>query len=221
MIVSEPKPMEEIVELLSGARAVFVLACGGCPIGCDSGGEVRIAELADALAQNGKQVTGRVEIEFLCNKALVGTQLGYCVPQLKEAEAVLVISCGIGVQATGTMVDLPLVPASNTLSNQGMQGLWPSDEMCAGCGDCVLGSTAGICPIAHCAKQLLNGPCGGSQNGVCEIDTEVPCAWQQIWDRATELGVEERLLEIPAPKDWSRGHDGGPGGVPQTGLRLL
>jgi hypothetical protein len=220
MIVSEPKPIEEILELLSEVGTVFIVACGGCPIGCDSGGEERIQELSDALLQNGKESTGNVEIEFLCNKALVGTQLEYHLAELKRAQAVLVVSCGVGVQATGKMIDLPVIPASDTRSNQGMQGLWPSDEMCAGCGQCVLGLTVGICPIAHCSKQLLNGPCGGSQDGVCEIASDVPCAWQLIWERAIELGMEERLLEFLPVKDWSGSRDGGPGGLVREGLRL-
>lgn len=220
MIVSESKPFEEIMESLSSAETVFILACGGCPVGCESGGKERIRELADAFLQNGKETTGSAEIDFLCNKVLVGTQLEYYLLQLRKAQAVLVVSCGIGVQATAKMIDLPVVPANNTLSNQGMQGLWPSEEMCAGCGDCILGFTAGICPIAHCAKQLLNGPCGGSQNGVCEIALDVPCAWQLIWERAVALGTEERLLEIPPPKDWSSSREGGPGGVVRGGLRL-
>jgi hypothetical protein len=221
MIVSEPKPIEEIVELLSGVETTFIVACGGCPVGCNSGGQERIDALADLLSQDGVQTTGSAEIDFLCNKMLVGSQLGYHIPALKKAQSVLVVSCGIGVQATGNIIDLPVVPASNTLSNQGMQGLWPSEEMCAGCGDCVLGLTVGICPIAHCAKQLLNGPCGGSQGGECEIDPDTPCAWQLIWDRVVELGMEDRLLEIPPPKNWSRSRDGGPGGVAREGIRLL
>lgn len=221
MIVSEPKPIEEIIELLSDVGTVFIVACGGCPIGCESGGQERIEELADALLQNGKTTTGSAEIEFLCNKTLVGSQLQHYLPQLKKAQAMLVVSCGIGVQATGKMIDLPVIPASDTLANQGMQGLWPSEEMCAGCGSCVLGITAGICPIAHCSKQLLNGPCGGSQNGVCEIDPDIPCAWQQIWERAIALGVEERLLEIPPPKNWSSSPDGGQRSIVRQGLRLL
>jgi hypothetical protein len=221
MIVSEMKPTEEIVALLSDAGAVYIVGCGGCPVGCDSGGQKRIEALAGALFEAGKETTGSVEIEFLCNKALVGQQLEYHLPELKKADALLVVSCGIGVQATGAMVDLPVIPANDTLSTQGMQGLWPSEEMCAGCGKCVLGVTVGICPIAHCAKQLLNGPCGGSQNGSCETDSEVPCVWQRIWDRAVELGQEEQLVQIEPVKDWSRSSEGGLRTTVQEGLRLL
>jgi hypothetical protein len=221
MIVSEMKPIEEIVALLSDAGAVYIVGCGGCPIGCDSGGQERIKELEGALLEAGKRATGSVEIEFLCNKALVGQQLEYHLPELRKADALLVVSCGIGVQATGAMVDLPVIPANDTLSTQGMQGLWPSDEMCAGCGKCVLGVTVGICPIAHCAKQLLNGPCGGSQNGSCETDSDVLCVWQRIWDRAVELGQEEQLVEFEPVKDWSRSSEGGLRTTVQEGLRLL
>jgi hypothetical protein len=95
------------------------------------------------------------------------------------------------------------------------------EERCQACGDCVLGLTGGICPIARCSKQLLNGPCGGSQNGVCEIDAETPCAWQLIYERMDARGQLDRLLEIQPPKDWSTSRDGGPRKIVREDLRKL
>jgi len=206
MIISQPKPIEEIKELTSDFRKLFILACGGCPVGCKSGGKERIKELADELGQGGKDITGSAEIDFLCNKALVGTQLRYHLPQLKEAQAILVISCGIGVQAVGKMIDLPVLPANNTLSSQGMQGLWPSEERCAGCGDCVLHLTGGICPITACSKSLLNGMCGGQHDGKCEVEPERDCGWYLIYNRLKELGRLDNLRKIPPLRDY-RGLD--------------
>jgi len=99
------------------------------------------------------------------------------------------------------------------------QGVW--EERCQACGDCILGLTAGICPIARCAKQLLNGPCGGSQDGKCEVDPDVPCAWQLIWERAVKLGRMDQLLEIQPPKDWSKSRDGGQRKIVREDLRLV
>lgn len=204
MIVSEPKPMDEVIESLSDVQTLFILACGGCPVGCKSGGKERIKELTSALCQNGKEVTGSTEIDFLCNKALVGTQLGYYLPQLKKAHVVLVVSCGIGVQATANMIDLPVVPANNTLSSQGMQGLWPSEERCAGCGNCVLDLTGGICPITTCSKSLLNGMCGGQHDGKCEVEPDRDCGWYLIYNRLKELGKLENLKKIPPIRDYRK-----------------
>jgi len=204
MIVSEPKPIAETVESLSSVSAVFIVACGGCPVGCKSGGQERIDELADILSQNGVETTGSAEIDFLCNKALVGTQLGYQLSALKKSEAVLVVSCGIGVQATGSIIDLPVVPANDTISSQGMQGLWPSEERCAGCGDCILALTGGICPVTLCSKSLLNGMCGGQMDGKCEVENERDCGWYLIYRRLEDLGQLGNLRKLARFRDFRK-----------------
>ena len=84
----------------------------------------------------------------------------------------------------------------------------------------LLGVTGGICPIARCSKSLLNGPCGGSEDGHCEIDPEVPCAWQLIYDRLNEKGKLEAIINISEPKDWSQSRDGGPRKIIRDDLRL-
>jgi len=201
MVVNIPKPAEELIELLSDYSSLFLVACGGCPVGCDSGGEPRIKELTELLEKNKKQVAGNTVIDFLCNKALVGSKLRYQIEKLEATDALLVVSCGIGVQATAAMVDLPAVPANDTLSSQGMQGLWPSNERCAGCGTCYLGLTGGICPITSCSKSLLNGMCGGQHDGLCEVEQERDCGWYLIYKRLKELGKLDNLKKIPKLRD--------------------
>jgi hypothetical protein len=196
--------MDTVLESLSGVGAVFIVACGGCPVGCKSGGQERIDQLAHALASDGTQVTGSTLIDFLCDKALVGAQLEYHLPALRETEALLVVSCGIGVQATGNMVDLPVIPANNTLSAQGMQGLWPSEERCAGCGDCALDLTGGICPITSCSKSLLNGMCGGQKDGKCEVESDRDCGWFKIYDRLRDLGKLDNLRTLARMRDFRK-----------------
>jgi hypothetical protein len=98
------------------------------------------------------------------------------------------------------------------------QGVWA--ERCAACGDCILHLTGGICPIARCSKSLLNGPCGGSEDGHCEIDPEVDCAWQLIYDRLTSMNKTHVLLNIQPPKNWKTSRDGGPRKIVRPDLRL-
>ncbi len=156
------------------------------------------------LEKKGKKVTGCTEIDFLCNKVLVGKKLRYKLDKLKKAETILVISCGIGVQATGAIVDIPSLPANDTLSSQGMQGLWPSNERCAGCGTCYLALTGGICPITSCSKSLLNGMCGGQHDGLCEVEENRDCGWYLIFERLKNLGKLDNLKKIPKLRDFRK-----------------
>jgi len=197
MLVTEQKPLDEIIEALEGAEKIVLVGCQGCPQGWESGGPEKVAELADKLAERGKTIVGTVMIDFLCNKALVGMRLSRRIEELKEADALLVVACGVGVQATAAMVDKPCHPALNTLSSGGAQGLWPSEERCGQCGDCVLSLTGGICPITTCAKSMLNGPCGGSHKGDCEVEPNRPCGWNRIYERLKEQGRLDNLKKMP------------------------
>jgi hypothetical protein len=141
--------------------------------------------------------------------------------QVKEADLVLSLGCGIGVQAIAEHFPKAwVVPGLNTkfLGLPTEQGVW--QERCAACGDCILGLTGGICPIARCSKSLLNGPCGGSEDGHCEISEEVPCAWQLIYDRLSSLNKLDVLLDLQAPKNWRSSRDGGPRRIVREDLRL-
>ena len=204
MVVNIPKPDKELVEMLDEYKHIFIVACGGCPVGCESGGLDRVRELETFLQNSGKSVTGSALIDFLCNKALVGSRLISYLEPLKSTDAVLVVSCGIGVQATGAMIDLPAVPANDTLSSQGMQGLWPSSERCAGCGTCYLALTGGICPVTTCSKSLLNGMCGGQHDGKCEVEESRDCGWYLIYNRLKEIGKLENLKKIPMLRDYRK-----------------
>jgi hypothetical protein len=141
--------------------------------------------------------------------------------QIEEVDLVLSLGCGIGVQAIAQRYpEAMVVPGLNTafMGLPTEQGVW--EERCVACGECILGLTGGICPIARCAKQLLNGPCGGSQDGVCEIDAETPCAWQLIYDRLEAQDRLHLIQEVQPPKDWSQSRDGGPRKITREDLRL-
>lgn len=205
MNATERKPDDEIVESLAGVEKVFILGCQGCPIGCETGGQPWVDDMARLLTGAGKKVTGSALIDMICNKAIVGLKLGRVVDDLAASDAVLVGSCGVGVQAVGNMVGRLAVPAMNTICMGDYQGLWPSEERCAECGECMLAYTGGLCPITLCAKGLVNGPCGGTgDDGTCEVSSDRRCGWQMIYERLEALGRLDDLRRYNAPKDFRK-----------------
>jgi ferredoxin len=222
MIIAEQKPLEEIKGLIAGAEKVLVVGCGTCVTVCFAGGEKEAGILASSLRMatkldgNGKAVT-HVTVQRQCEWEYIDP----LSEQVGQADMVLSLGCGVGAQALAERFpQAVVVPGLNT-SFMGLpteQGVW--EERCAACGDCILGLTGGICPIARCAKQLLNGPCGGSQDGVCEVDPETPCAWQLIYDKLKAQDRLHLILEIQPPKNWSASRDGGPRKITREDLRL-
>ncbi len=222
MIVAEQKPLDEIKGLLADAGKVLVVGCGTCVTVCFAGGDKEAGILATSLRMatridgTPKDVT-HVTVQRQCEWEYIDP----LADSIREADIVLSIGCGIGVQALAERYpEKVVVPGLNTsfLGLPREQGIW--EERCAACGSCILGLTGGICPIARCAKQLLNGPCGGSQDGVCEIGHETPCAWQLIYDRLKAQDRLHLILEIQPPKDWSTSRDGGPRRIIREDLRL-
>ena len=205
MNVTERKPNEEILESLSEVQKVFILGCQGCPIGCETGGRPWVDEMTSLLTNAGKEVAGSALIDMICNKAIVGIHLGRDAERLAAADAILVGSCGVGVQAVGNMVGRLPVPALNTICMGDYQGLWPSQERCAECGDCMIAHTGGLCPITLCAKSLVNGTCGGTQDDAsCEVTRSRRCGWQMIYERLEKLGRLEDLKQFQSPKDFRK-----------------
>jgi len=205
MNATECKPTEEIIESLADAKKVFILGCQGCPVGCDTGGQPWVREMTAALAAAGKEVTGSALIDMICNKAIVGIKLGRVVAKVAAADAVLVGSCGVGVQSVGNIVGRRVVPAFDTICMGDYQGLWPSQERCAECGECMLAHTGGLCPITLCAKSLVNGACGGTgDDGSCEVSPDRPCGWQTIYERLESLGRLDDLRRYHPPKDFRK-----------------
>ncbi|MFN2166780.1 MAG: methylenetetrahydrofolate reductase C-terminal domain-containing protein [Anaerolineae bacterium] len=223
MIVAEQKPLAEIKEMLEPFDKVLVVGCGTCVTVCFSGGTKEVGILASMLRMSTKLDSApKVVDEATVQRQCEWEYLDLLKDRIDDYDAVLALGCGIGVQAIAQHFPKTMVlPGQNTafLGLPTEQGVW--EERCAACGDCILDVTGGICPIARCAKQLLNGPCGGSQNGVCEIDPDTQCAWQLIWERATELGTVDRLLEVQPAKNWRTSRDGGPRKIVREDLRAV
>jgi len=221
MIVAERKPIDEIIGFVRDCNKLLLVGCNECVTVCYAGGKKEVGILASALKMAFMKESKELEVKEVTLERQCDPEY---VEQLSEYydqhDAIISMACGVGVQEVAMRyADKPVFPALNTNfmgASQG-QGVW--EERCRGCGECVLGKTGGICPIARCAKSLLNGPCGGSMNGKCEISKDVDCAWQLIIDRLARLNRLEMLDEIFPVKDWSPAGHGGPRKVVREDLK--
>ena len=212
MIVAERKPLDEIIGFIKDCKKILIVGCNECVTVCYAGGKKEVEILASALKmaflKEGKELEiTEVTLERQCDQEY----LEEIRDIIDQYDAVVSMACGVGVQFMAEKyLSIPIYPALNTLF-MGVteeRGVWA--ERCQGCGQCILGQTAGICPISRCAKRLLNGPCGGSTKGKCEIDKELDCAWQLIIDRLKELGRLDDYDKLVPIKDWSTERSGGP-----------
>ncbi len=222
MIIAEWKPISEMVSYLRGAKSILLVGCATCVAECAAGGEREVNTLAPLLAMALKNEGQDVKVltktlERQCELEFV-EDLADLVPQV---DAIVSIACGIGMQLVAERFnDTPLYPGVNTtsLAVREAPGLWTA--RCGACGDCVLGDTFGYCPVARCAKSLMNGPCGGTRrNGKCEVDENTDCVWNLIVERAQARGQLERLAEVRRPKNWSNSAHGGPKRMVREDLR--
>jgi len=204
MILSKQKPWEEILGYLDGENSVFILGCNGCAQASGTGGPTQVAEMKSKLEETGKKVTGSAVIDFLCEKALVKSKLRNKIEQLKMADSILVMTCGIGVQAVASSVNKVCHPACDTINLGGSRGEWQGSERCLECGECLLEYTGGICPLTACTKGLLNGQCGGASQGKCELNPEKDCGWELIYNRLKSLNQLDKLRRFTPPKDYSK-----------------
>jgi len=209
MIIAEGKPLVEVLGMLEGAGDIIVLGCRSCVTICLAGGEKESKEMAEALSLH-SELKGKgwnvttVTVERACEKEFLSPFIG-------SKGTIVSMACGVGAQVVQALAsEARVLPGVNTVSMGAPEGMGVFMEKCAGCGDCTLHLTAGICPIARCAKNLLNGPCGGSQDGKCEVSPDTPCAWDQIVRSLESQGRLELLDVIIPPKDWRSSRHGGP-----------
>ncbi|MGB5746585.1 MAG: methylenetetrahydrofolate reductase C-terminal domain-containing protein [Desulfobacterales bacterium] len=212
MIVADKKPIEEIIEEIKDRKNILILGCNECVTVCEAGGQKEAGILASALRMyflnQGKEVKiDEVTLERQCDHEY----LEEIRDNIDQYDAVVSLACGVGVQFMAEKYHTtPVYPGVNTcfLGATEERGLWT--ERCQACGSCLLATTGGICPVSRCAKRLLNGPCGGSTAGKCEINQEVDCAWQLIVDRLKALERMEDYEKLAPIKDWSTDRAGGP-----------
>lgn len=205
MIISEQKPLPEILKSLEGEQRIFLVGCKGCAEACHTGGEAQVLEMKQKLEEEGKTVVDYTVVDFLCDKALVKFRLKVHEEEIISADSLLVMTCGIGVQATAAVVDKVTHPACNTINVGGSRGEWRGDERCLECGECLLDYTGGICPLTACTKGLINGPCGGARDGKCEFEPETrDCGWHLIYERLKKLNRLDKMKTMVGLKDYSK-----------------
>ena len=212
MIKSEVKPLEEIKEMLTGYHKVLNTGCGGCSSVCLAGGMKEVNNLNIKLKLSFQTDKPDFQIEgFTVERQCENEFLAELDTIIKPYDAVLSMACGAGVQYLAERFpDKPVFPAVNSKFVGVNIDIGWYEERCKTCGDCILGLTGGICPVTMCAKSLFNGPCGGSREGKCEVNPDLECGWQLIYDRAQALGILDKFAAIAGPHDWSTGFDGGP-----------
>ena len=205
MIVAKRKPFDEIKEYIKDYKKVLVAGCGTCVAVCLAGGEKEVDILNTELdmarkLDNNPLETGTITIERQCDVEYL-EDLDSVV---KDYEAILSMACGVGIQFLAERFPgIPVYPAVDTTGMSANLAVGWYEERCRSCGECVLGLTGGICPVTMCAKGLYNGPCGGTNNGSCEIDDEQPCAWFNIYERLATQDRLDNILQIKEPVGWN------------------
>jgi len=206
MIISQQKPREELIASLKEYHKIFLVGCGECATTCKSGGQPELSKMQVDLEAKGKTVTGFCIPSAPCVAAQIKMELAKNMKALREAEAVVVLACGLGVQSVkdNNRFAQAIIPANNTMFGAVMDAQGNFYEKCSMCGECVLDVTEGICPVTLCAKGLLNGPCGGMNKGKCEVDNQKDCAWVLIYKELEKNNKLESLRKIRLPRDYEK-----------------
>ena len=222
MIIARKKPIEEIIGEVEGYDRLLILGCNECVTVCEAGGKKEVEILASALRMHfitkGKEKTiDEKTLERQCDHEY----LEEIRSNIDKYDAIVSLACGVGIQFTAEKyLTTPVIPGVNTIclgANED-RGLWT--ERCQACGSCVLARTGGICPVSRCAKRVLNGPCGGSSKGKCEINKDLDCAWQLIVDRLMALDKLDDYEKVEPIKDWSTDRAGGPRTVTREDVKI-
>lgn len=204
MIITKNKDLKDILEALRGKKTVYLFGCDSCAEQCQTGGERELKEMSRVLAEKGFEVAGSSIVDETCYRQLVLKEYRNH-EAFRKADAVLVLACGAGVRTIGDVVEetQPVIPALDSMFLATVERYGMFFEGCSLCGECVLTDTAAICPHTECPKGLLNGPCGGVADGMCEVNTEYECAWVRAYNRLKAQGRLERMRKIAEPKDHS------------------
>jgi ferredoxin len=203
--ITKQKTEEEIDRLLDGLGRVFIVGCGTCVTLTRTGGEPEVRAMKERLSEQGKAVTGDVVLPVACDQ-LTGEALKEYGHQIDQADVLLIMTCAFGVQTIARQLKKMVVPALDTTFIGKETSVGVFDEICTQCGTCIIGETGGICPVTSCHKGMVNGPCGGTNFGKCEIDTHKDCVWTLIYNRMKELGRLDSMRKYQKP----RNHQGEP-----------
>jgi ferredoxin len=198
--ITQKKPEEEIERLLNGLSRLFIIGCGTCVTLTRTGGAPEVRSMVDDLSEKGKLITGHTVVPVACDN-LTMEFLSEFGGHIEQADALLIMTCAFGVQTIARQLNKMVVPALDTLFIGKETGFGTFDEICTQCGTCIIGETGGICPVTNCHKGLVNGPCGGTNHGKCEIDVNKDCVWTLIYNRLNELERLDSMRKYQKPRN--------------------
>jgi hypothetical protein len=205
MIITEKKERKQLLENIKDYDSFFLLGCSECATLCGTGGDPELKEMKELLESEGKKVTGTFVAKTGCQ--VLGTKVELkknFKGEVDDADCILVMSCGAGTQsAVDLFKNKPVYPTNDSLFLGNMTRMQIFDERCSLCGECILDRTGGICPVTACPKGLLNGPCGGTNEGKCEVSPDIECAWTKIYNRLKEINRLDDMKKMSEPKNWS------------------
>ncbi len=206
MIITEKKNVQELLDNVKDYKKFFLLGCSECATLCGTGGEPELKAMKELLESEGKEVKGTFVAKTGCQVLGTKVELKGFKEDLSDVECVIVMSCGAGTQSAVELFPQKAVyPSNNSLFLGNMTRLQMFDERCSLCGECILDKTGGICPITACPKGILNGPCGGTSDGNCEVSPDIKCAWVRIYERMKNIDRLDTLKKnVLDAKDWSK-----------------
>jgi len=199
--ITRQKPFDEIKEQLADLDRLFIIGCGTCTTMSKTGGIDQVLEMKGRLQELDKRVSGWTVIPTACDE-MTEVAMRENGRAVQDASCILAMTCALGVHRMSLYIDRPVIPALDTLFIAVEDTPGSFHEVCAQCGQCILGETAGICPITACHKGLVNGPCGGTNNGKCEVDKESDCAWTLIYERLREQGRLDLMRKYHPPRNF-------------------
>lgn len=204
MIITKQKKFEDLLNSV-GKGPVFIIGCTECATLCHTGGEEEVLAMKDAFEKKQVRVSGWVILEPACHLNNDKRLLRSFKEELSKSKKILVLACGNGVQTiTEIFDDKDIISGTDTLFLGEIKRVNEFDKRCDMCGECLLDLFGGLCPVSRCPKSMLNGPCGGAKGGKCEINPDMDCVWDQIYNRLKQSGKLHLLEEIQKPKDWSK-----------------
>ena len=204
MIITKKRDLKELMDNIKDYNRFFLVGCSECATLCATGGEPELKAMKETLEAEGKKVAGTFVAKTGCQVLGTKVELKPFKEALAKTDCILVMSCGAGTQtAVELYPDTPVYPTNDSLFLGNMSRIQMFDERCSLCGKCILDKTGGICPVTACPKGLLNGPCGGTNEGKCEVSNDIDCAWVKIYNRMKRIDQLDEMKKINEPKDWS------------------
>jgi ferredoxin len=204
MIITQKRDRKQLFENVKDYKSFFLIGCSECATLCGTGGEPELKEMKELLESEGKKVTGTFVAKTGCQVLGTKIELKPFKEALDNTDCILVMSCGAGTQtAVELFKDKPAYPTNDSLFLGNMTRMQMFDERCSLCGECILDKTGGVCPVTACPKGLLNGPCGGTNDGKCEVSPDIECAWVRIYNRLKQINRLDDMKKITEPKNWA------------------